>query len=122
VLWRRGSRDGAVEVAVVHRPKYDDWTLPKGKLDPGETPVQAALREVAEETGHRAVLGEPLGDVRYEVNGRPKVVDYWAMEAADGNFVPHAEVDDIRWLPVTSAAQFLSYDLDREVLRRFVEG
>jgi 8-oxo-dGTP diphosphatase len=116
VVWRRGD-DGQVEVLVVHRPKYDDWTLPKGKLDAGEGHQDAALREVEEETGQRALLGPELPSTRYDDRfGRPKRVRYWAMEAAGGAFEPNREVDEVRWLPPEHARQMLSYDRDREVL------
>src|SRR6058998_3412885 len=86
-------------VAVVHRPKYDDWSLPKGKLDPGETSEAAALREVEEETGIRCSLGDELPPVTYaDRHGRAKVVRYWAMEPVSGEFVANAEVDEVRWV------------------------
>ncbi len=121
VLWRRDAR-GALEVALVHRPRYDDWSLPKGKLDEGETDEQAALREVEEETGHTGDLGAPLGEVRYLQTrwGRTaeKVVTYWAMEARAGVFAASDEVDVLRWLPPQEARELLSYERDREVLDR----
>ena len=107
-------RDG--RVAVVHRPKYDDWSLPKGKLDPGETWEQAALREVEEETGVRARLGRELEPVRYTHKGRPKVVRYWVMDAEGGEFSPNAEVDEVRWLPPGEAQALLSYPADRRLV------
>jgi 8-oxo-dGTP diphosphatase len=117
VVWRP-ARDG-VEIAVVHRPKYDDWSLPKGKLDPGEGFEEAALREVEEETGMRCRLGRELGETRYEDRkGRPKVVRYWSMEDADGEFAPNEEVDELRWVPVDDARRMLSYDFDRELIGR----
>jgi 8-oxo-dGTP diphosphatase len=108
-------RDG--RVALVHRPRYDDWTLPKGKLDPGESFEDAALREVDEETGLRARLLRELPSVSYEVKGRPKVVRYWLMEVEnDAGFVADDEVDELRWLDPAEAMALLSYDRDREVL------
>lgn len=118
VLWRAAGTDGR-RYAVIHRPKYDDWTLPKGKLDPGETHEQAAVREVAEETGWVADLGADLGDIGYEHNERPKRVRYWAMQARSGSFAPNAEVDELRWLPLDAARELLTYERDREVLDRF---
>jgi 8-oxo-dGTP pyrophosphatase MutT (NUDIX family) len=116
VVWRRGP-DG-VEVALVHRPRYDDWSLPKGKLDDGERWEDAALREVEEETGLRARLGEELPPTAYRDNkGREKVVRYWLMEATDGEFTPSDEVDELRWLAPAEAVRLLSYERDRELLR-----
>ncbi len=125
VLWRHA--DAGVAVALVHRPKYDDWSLPKGKLDPGEGLVEAAQREVGEETGHQARVGAYLGCITYPVrsaDGRliDKAVHYWAMEAVNGAFTPGREVDELRWLPPDEAAALLSYARDREVLDRFVTG
>lgn len=121
VVWRRGHT--GVEVLLVHRPRYDDWTLPKGKADPDESEDACALREVEEETGWRCRLGEDLGTVSYLDHGRrPKTVRYWAMEPLEGAFEPHAEVDEIRWLPVAEAAALLSYIRDRDVLATFAAG
>jgi 8-oxo-dGTP pyrophosphatase MutT (NUDIX family) len=115
--------DGGVEVLLIHRPKYDDWTLPKGKLDPGETHEDAAVREVAEETGLRCVLDAELPSTRYaDRYGRSKLVRYWVMDLEGGRFTPNDEVDEIRWLPLEEAAPLLSYDRDREVLRALGAG
>lgn len=104
-MWRRV--DGRLEVALVHRPKYGDWSLPKGKLDPGEIEVIGALREVAEETGFSAVPGRSLGVSRYRVldHGRDveKTVQWWAMQCRTGEFVPTTEVDQLRWMAPASA-------------------
>ncbi|GAB3564159.1 NUDIX hydrolase [Amycolatopsis endophytica] len=117
MLWRTG-RDG-VEVAIAHRPRYDDWSLPKGKLDDGETVPAAAVREIEEETGFRAVLGRHLMTVRYRVPAGPKIVDYFSAAAASGSFSPNEEVDELRWLSPVEAAGLLSYDSDRSVLDAF---
>jgi 8-oxo-dGTP diphosphatase len=116
VLTREG--EAGVEVLVVHRPRYDDWSFPKGKLDPGETDETAALREVEEETGWRCTLGDELPTRHYEDrHGRPKRVRYWRMEPVErGPFVPNREVDDVRWIPVGEAATLLSYEGDRRLL------
>jgi 8-oxo-dGTP diphosphatase len=109
------ERDG--RILLVHRPRYDDWTLPKGKLDPGESFEDAALREVEEETGLRCTLGRELPSTRYEVNGRPKLVRYWLMAPqAERDFVPNDETDDVRWVTPDEARALLSYDRDRDVL------
>jgi 8-oxo-dGTP diphosphatase len=110
-------------VAVVHRPRYDDWSLPKGKLDPGETFEQAALREVWEETGLRCRLGRELPSVRYEVRGRPKIVRYWLMSVeADPGFTPNDEVDELRWLAPAEALELLTYERDKGVVTAAAES
>ena len=122
MIWRKvKAAGGAVvrdgRVAIVHRPKYDDWTLPKGKLDPGESFEQAALREVEEETGLRCRLGRELPTIRYhDRHGRAKQVRYWQMEPLQGEFAPNREVDELRWLEPAEAGELLSHDRDREVL------
>jgi 8-oxo-dGTP diphosphatase len=115
VVWRRGP--SGIEVAVVHRPHRGDWSLPKGKLDPGESWEEAALREVEEEIGLRCRLGRELPSVGYRDNsGREKVVRYWLMEPLAGAFEPNAEVDELRWLIPSAAAGLLSYARDRELV------
>ncbi|MBB5805425.1 8-oxo-dGTP diphosphatase [Saccharothrix ecbatanensis] len=114
VLWRDGS------VAVVHRPRYDDWSLPKGKVDAGETVPAAAVREVLEETGFHAVLGRYLCQVSYRAFGRPKVVEYFSAQAASGAFVPSEEVDELRWVPFAEAGSVVTRDEDRAVLEAFL--
>jgi 8-oxo-dGTP pyrophosphatase MutT (NUDIX family) len=119
VVWRGNGR--GVEVLVVHRPKYGDWTFPKGKLDPGETHEQAALREVEEETRLRCRLGVELAATSYDDRkGRPKQVRYWAMTVEAGDFQPTDEVDRVQWLRPEDAAGVLSYERDLEVLADFV--
>jgi 8-oxo-dGTP diphosphatase len=106
-------------VAIVYRPKYDDWTFPKGKLEPGESEEEAALREVHEETGLHVDLGRELGYVEYtDPKGRPKTVRYWVMNVNAGEFTPNREVSELRWLPLEEAPALLSYDRDREILGR----
>src|ERR671923_852052 len=111
VVWRpvtETSGGSNVEVAIIHRPRYDDWSIPKGKLATGETELEGALREVFEETGQRVRPGRTLGEVRYlkaNSHSRPreKVVRYWAMQAIGGAFSPSREVDELRWLPLEQA-------------------
>ncbi len=104
-------------VAVVHRPRYDDWSLPKGKLDRRETHEQAALREVEEEIGLRCELGRELPEARYtDRKGRPKRVRYWLMSVTGGEFEPNDEVDEMRWVQPQEAEGLLSYEFDRELV------
>ena len=108
-------RDG--KVCVVHRSRYDDWSLPKGKLDAGESFEDAALREVWEEAGLRCRLGRELDPVRYTVGGRPKLVRYWVMEVVeDAGLTPNDEVDEVRWLAPARAEELLTYAHDRELV------
>ena len=118
VLWRQ--RD-ALEVAIIHRPRYDDWSLPKGKVDPGEIEPLTAVREIFEETGQHARLGRQLGVVDYPVQNGVKKVRYWAARSLGGRFCPGREVDDLIWLPVSAARERLSYSYDRKILRRFAK-
>ena len=118
VVWRRGP-DGAPEFVTVHRPRYDDWSLPKGKLDPGEGWDQAALREVEEEVGLRCTLGAELPSVFYtDHKGRAKAVRYWLMTPQGGmDFTPNEEVDEMRWVDEETAVGLLTYDRDKRVVR-----
>ena len=110
-------RDG--KVLLVHRPKYDDWSFPKGKCGDGEGDEACALREVEEETGLRCELLDELGETRYrDARGRPKTVRYWRMEALGGEFVPHGEVDKIRWETPAAAAGLLTWSRDLPLLER----
>jgi 8-oxo-dGTP diphosphatase len=114
-LWRPAA-GGGVETALVHRPKYDDWSLPKGKPDDGEHLLQTAVREVAEETGLDVVVGRRSVRTEYEVLEGPKRVDYWLMRVVGGEFEPNDEVDELRWLPVEEACALVSHAHDRAVL------
>jgi 8-oxo-dGTP pyrophosphatase MutT (NUDIX family) len=107
-----------VEVIVIHRPKYDDWSLPKGKAEPGETDEECAVREVEEETGLRCQLGVELPTIRYrDRKHRFKEVRYWDMEPLSGELQEGSdEVDQVRWLPLADALDLLSYVHDREVV------
>jgi 8-oxo-dGTP diphosphatase len=122
VVWRLGE-GGEVEVLLVHRPKYDDWSLPKGKCDAGELDDAAALREVLEETGMRCRLGTELVESHYtDGRGRPKVVRYWEMEPVDGAFEVNDEVDAVAWASVPEARGRLSYERDLPVLDSFEQA
>ncbi|WP_237320309.1 NUDIX hydrolase [Streptomyces sp. JJ36] len=121
VLWRRAPGDGGVQVAVVHRPKYDDWSHPKGKLKEGEEALAGAVREVREETGMECVPGAPLPTSRYEAAGRPKEVRYWAAEATGGVFEPNREVDRLDWLPPVAARRRLTHERDRPLVDALLE-
>jgi len=117
----RTAADGSTEVLLVHRPKYDDWSLPKGKRDPGETDEQCAVREVEEETGLCCRLARELLPTAYtDARGRAKVVRYWSMSVVGEHpFVPGDEVDEIRWLGLDDAVALLSYERDVEVVHSF---
>lgn len=115
LLWRP-ARAGSAEIAVVHRPRYDDWSLPKGKPQDGEPLAGTAAREIAEETGHTQVLGRRLQSTRYEVAAGPKTVHYWTAQVTGGAFAPSEEVDELRWLQPAQAGELLSYPHDRDLL------
>src|SRR6266702_1634621 len=119
VAWRPGP-DGA-EILLVHRAKYDDWSLPKGKVEPGELLPVTACREVGEEAGAAITLGNRLAPVRYKVNGNPKRVDWWAARvlSVDDSAVPNHEVDQVTWLPLAQALKRVSYKQDVSVLSDF---
>jgi 8-oxo-dGTP diphosphatase len=121
VLWRKAADSDALEVALIHRNRYDDWSLPKGKIESGETAPVAAVREIDEETGYAAELGRWLTTLSYPVDHHNKKVTYWAARAVGGEFAPNDEVDQMIWLPVADAMKRVSYPLDRKVLRRFTK-
>ena len=115
-MWRRHNT-GHIEVVLVHRPSYDDWSLPKGKAEAGESDEETAIREVEEEAGVRCRLGPELPSTSYRDRfGRRKIVRYWAMTVAVGEVGGHHEVDDARWVPLVAARKALSYDRDVEVI------
>ena len=120
-VWRRGP--SGVEVLLVHRPRYDDWSLPKGKLDPGESWEAGARREVEEETGLRCRVRREVAETRYrDRKGRDKRVRYWLMEPVDGEFRPNGEVDAVRWLTVDDAVEALTYRHDADLLGRLPDS
>lgn len=116
VVWRPAAGDGGIEVAVVHRQQRDDWSLPKGHVDGGEHALQAACREVREETGLDVLAGRRGRTTRYDVGGVPKRVDYWLMRCTGGEFGPNDECDDLRWLSPADAAALLTHEPDRAVV------
>jgi 8-oxo-dGTP diphosphatase len=114
-------RDG--HIAIVHRPRYDDWSLPKGKLDPGESWEEAALREIEEETGLRCRLEEELAPTHYEARGRPKTVRWWRMAVLeDLGSDPDEEVDRVRWVTPGEALIVLSYEADKQLVRSVADA
>lgn len=121
VVLLRPSDDGP-QVLLVHRPARADWSLPKGKLDPGEHVTVAAVRECEEETGYTPVLGAPLSTLQYSVDSRPKVVNYWtASVGGDEGFAPDDEVDEVRWLTPSDARTLLTYPSDRQLVAAAVD-
>lgn len=122
VVWERDGF-GITRMAVVHRPKYDDWSFPKGKVDPGEVPEDTARREVEEETGLGGSLGPYLGELRYPLGeGVTKVVGYWAMRPVTRRLRPaDAEIDEVQWWTAGEAARRLTHGQDRDLLARFLQ-
>ena len=119
VVWRSGPAAGEVLIALAHRPRYDDWSLPKGGQDPGEDSMQTAAREIHEEIGARAALQLRLGSAAYETERGPKLVEYFVFRYLDGRFAPNEEVDEVRWLDPPAAAALASYEADRELIASF---
>ena len=121
IIWRENSPFD-LEVLVIHRPQYDDWSFPKGKVDDGESPIAAAYREVKEETGVDAVFGQYLGTTSYKVEENKKKVKYWMARAKSDPtpFIPNAEVDKIEWVDSKTARHFLTHDEDRDLLDDFM--
>jgi 8-oxo-dGTP diphosphatase len=121
LVWR--LRRGAPHVLVVHRPRDDDWSLPKGKVEAGEAARDAALREVQEETGLRCTVGPKVAEVRYDDRkGRERRVRYWSMQPVDGSFTPNDEVDQVRWVRADRASRVLTHDHDRRVVQAWRTG
>jgi 8-oxo-dGTP pyrophosphatase MutT (NUDIX family)/phosphohistidine phosphatase SixA len=118
VVWR--VHEGKVEVAVVHRPRYDDWSLPKGKLHPGESALSAAVREVGEELGAEVAVSRRIGTVAYDVADDHKTVTYWVMRHVGGQFTPNDEVDQVSWLRPKAARERLTYHVDRRIMSDFL--
>lgn len=118
VIFKKGGRDlNEIFYALIHRPRYDDWSIPKGKQEPGEKPLDCALREIAEETGYISVPVSELKSVSYTDNqGRSKLVRYWLVEPRSGQFSANQEVDALAWLPFPIAVNTLTYEFDRGVL------
>jgi 8-oxo-dGTP diphosphatase len=115
----RTSRSGETEIAIIHRPAYDDWTLPKGKVEPDESPQECALREVREETGLKCELVRAIGCTAYvDRRGRDKVACYWVMEVRSGRFKPGIEVDRLLWLSLDDAVERLTYGRDKTLLQQ----
>lgn len=121
VLWRENNQ-GDIELALVHRPKYDDWSFPKGKIEIGESLISCAYREVLEETNVTSKFGPYLGKVEYLTEQGLKQVSFWAAKAiGEKGFVPNLEVDQLKWVPLKNVSEILSMDSDRKILNKFVK-
>jgi len=119
----RQTAQGEIEVLLIHRPHRDDWTFPKGKVEPSETDEACAVREVEEEAGLRCALGPELPTTSHiDHKGRLKVVRYWVMHPIGGEAAPHNEVDAVRWVAVVQAYQALTYERDRTLLAAYQES
>ncbi len=115
LIWRNTSGDK--ELAIIHRPKYNDWTLPKGKLNPGESWKEAALREVQEETGCKVEIDSFAGCICYTPENIPKIVLYWNMKLiGDCHFQPNKEVDQLQWLKIKDALALLDYQIEKDLI------
>ena len=120
VLWRKGEKK-KIEVLIIHRPKYDDWTFPKGKAEIGEPLIACAYREVLEETNIETAFGPYLGEVEYLTNDGKKKVSFWSAKVVkEKEFKPNAEVDQLKWVEVTKVKELLTLDTDRKILEQFL--
>jgi len=119
LVWRK-SKEKKIEIAVIHRPKYNDWTIPKGKVELNESSIACAYREVIEETSIETEFGMYLGEVKYQSLDGPKQVSFWSAQVVKENiFTPNSEVDEIKWVEAAKAAKFLSLESDKEILSKF---
>jgi len=121
ILWRK-NKDKFTEVALIHRPKYDDWSFPKGKAEVGESLIACAFREVFEETGIESEFGAFLGQVEYPTVDGLKQVSYWSAKALSNKaLTPNSEVDEIKWVALTKVREFLTLETDKKILDKFMK-
>ena len=121
VLWRKSEKK-KIEVLIIHRPKYDDWTFPKGKAEIGEPLIACAYREVLEETNIETAFGPYLGEVEYLTNDGKKKVSFWSAKVIkEKDFKPNTEVDQLKWVEVTKVKELLTLDTDRKILEQFLQ-